>query len=683
MTAPPTPPVAKRVPHVHQRHAGPVEDPWHWLRNRDDPDTIAYLEAENAWADAWFGPLEPVVDEVYGEILRRTRLTDTSAPVPWGPFVYLTRTVEGLDYPVHVRRPRDGGGEQVILDENAEAAGHGYHALGAFEVSPSHRLLAWSVDRDGGERHELRIRDLTTLEDLPDRIAPTSSGAAWSADERWVFYTVPDEAMRPYQVWRHPVGTPDASADVLVLTEDDDRFNVGVATSRSGAFVVISIASHTTSEVWVIPTGDPTAPPRLVEPRTPDHEYEVAHWGDRFVIVTNLDAEDFRVVTAPVDDPGRARWTELLPHRPGTRVHGAYAFEDFLVVHEWADALPRLRIVLPDGTTRVLGFDEPVHAVAPGWNPEYRTDRYRFTYESLVTPETTIEEHVATGARTVVKVEEVLGGHDPSRYTTRREWAPAADGTLVPIDIAHRADLPLDGTAPLLLTAYGSYEVSLAPWFSIPRLSLLDRGVVFALAHPRGGGELGRRWYLDGKLRAKRNTFTDTIACVEHLVRIGVAAPDRVVVRGGSAGGLLVGACITMRPELFAGAVAEVPFVDVVTTMYDETLPLTIPEWEEWGNPNDPGDEAYLASYSPYDQTVPARYPALLVTAGLNDPRVSYHEPAKWVAKLRAVGQGDRPVLLRTELGAGHGGPSGRYDAWRDEARIIAFVLWAAGVVSR
>ena len=678
---PPEPPRAKRVPVTVPRHAGAVVDDYAWLRHRDDPDTIPYLEAENAWSDAWFEPLAPLREELFQEIKRRTQETDLSVPVPKGPWRYYTRTEEGRSYPIHARAADPDGPEQVLLDENIEAEGHEFFALGAFDVSPGHGRLAWSLDVDGGEEFTMRVRDLATGADLPDTIERTYYGSAWSADGRHLFYVKPDAAMRPYQVWRHEIGTP-AADDVLVFQEDDERFFVEIELTRSEAFIVIAVESKTTTEAWVLPAGDATAALRVVARREPGHEYHLDHQGDRFVILTNLDAEDFRVVTAPVAEPGTDRWTELVAHEPGRRITSVDAFAGHLVLYEWAAGMQQLRILFDDGSDRALAFDEPVHSVEPGANAEYRTTRFRFDYESLVTPPSVYDEDVRTGERRLLKQTPVLDGFDPKQYDTARTWAVAPDGAQVPVDLVWRRGLERDGTAPLVLYGYGSYEYSMPPWFSVARLSLLDRGVVWALAHPRGGGELGRQWYLHGKLLEKRSTFTDLIAVAEHLVAERWAAPDKIAIRGGSAGGLLVGAAMEMRPDLFAAVVAEVPFVDVVNTMHDETLPLTVTEWEEWGDPRLPEYEDYMASYAPYENVAPVAYPALFVTAGLNDPRVSYHEPAKWVARLRAVGAGDAPLLLHTELGAGHRGPSGRYDAWREEARTLAFLLQVLGAVN-
>jgi len=666
------PPIAKRVDHYWERPTGRAHDPWAWLRDRDDADTIAYLQAENTFADAWFAEHGSLVDTVFDEIRSRVQETDLGAPVRKGPWWYVTRTEEGQSYPIHCRgTARERAAEVVLLDENTEAAGHEYFSLNAFDISPDHRLLAWSSDVDGSEMYTLRIRDLGTGTDLPDTLEDTTwGGTAWSADSSVVFYVTADEQMRPCTVWRHRLGTAQ-SDDVVVFDEPDERFYVGIDLTRSGEWIVIESASKTSSEVWLIPADEPQQPARVVVPRRPDVEYSVDHWGDSWVVLTNLEATDFRVMSAPAADP--AAWTELIAHRAGRRITSVEAFAEHLVIHEWADAQPRLRIVFRDGTERFIDGAQEPHDLELDANPEWDTSSVRFTMQSLTRPLTVYSADVHTGERTELKRTPVPGV-DLSAYTSTRHWATAADGAKVPVDIVHRADLAAGG-APLVVYAYGSYEASTPPWFSVARLSLLDRGVVWALAHPRGGGELGREWYLQGRLLHKRNTFDDTIACVQHLTHHGIAAADRVAIRGASAGGLLVGACVTRHPAMFRAAVAEVPFVDVVTTMSDPSLPLTVTEWEEWGDPRSEEFAEYILSYSPYDNTGPGEYPALLVTAGLNDPRVGFHEPAKWVAKLRTVNAGSGPLLLRCEMGAGHGGPSGRYDAWRDEARILSFLL--------
>ena len=676
-----SPPIAKQVPHTWSRPTGDVADPWAWLRDRDDPDTVAYLGAENAYAQAWLASHEQTVQTVFDEIKSRVQETDVAVPVRKGDWWYTARTVEGLDYAIHCRgTSRDTAGEFVLLDENVEAAGLDYFSLGLFEIRPDHSLAAWSSDVDGSELFTVRFRDLATGADLPDRLEGTSAwgGAAWTLDGSEFFYMMPDEMMRPFQVWRHAMGTAQAD-DVLVLHETDERFYLGIDLCRSERWIVLESASKTTSEAWLLRSDRPHDELLRVRGRTDGLEYSIDHWGNRFVVLTNLDAEDFRVMTAPEDDPGT--WTELLPHVPGQRIIGIEPFATHLVVHEWSHAQQRIRIVRSDGdgdgdgdAVQALDLGDEPHELELDANPEWHTTTLRYGYQSFTMPASVFALDLASGERTLLK-QTPTPNVDLTRYEASREWATAPDGTLVPVDVVRRRGAVADGTAPCLVYGYGSYEASMPPWFSVARLSLLDRGWTWALVHPRGGGELGRRWYTDGKLLNKRNTFTDTIACVEHVRDLGWAAADRIVLRGGSAGGLLVGACMTLRPDLFRAVLAEVPFVDVVTTMSNPSLPLTITEWEEWGDPRDEPFASYMLGYSPYDNAVAGTYPALLITAGLNDPRVSYHEPAKWCAKLRSLRTDDAPQLLRTEMGAGHGGPSGRYERWRDEAIVLTFAL--------
>lgn len=673
--APPQPPVAPTKPHTWSRPTGAVDDPYAWLATRDDPDTVAYLEAENAFAAQWFAPHADTVDTVFAEIRSRTQETDTGVPSRHGDWWYVTRMEEGKAYPIWCRgRSADTASDTVILDGNVEAEGHDFFDIRAVESSPDHRHLAWNSDIDGSERYRVRVRDLDTGDDLPDELADTSSwgGLAWSARSDTVLYARHDDQMRPFQIWRHLVGS-DPRDDVMIVEEADERFFLSVGLTRSEKWIVIHSGSQTSSEALVVPADRPDAEPTLVRGRQPDVEYEVDHWGDRFVVLTNLDAEDFKVVTVPVSDP-TGEWTELVAATPGRRITAAEPFAGHLVVHEWDRAQQRLRAFGRDRSVTVVDTGDEPHELSLAANPMYDTTVVRFSYQSLTTPASVYDHDLATGER-ILRKRLPTPGVDLHAYRSTRYWAPAPDGTEVPVDVVHHVDTPLDATAPLVVYGYGSYEVALPPWFSVPRLSLLDRGVVWALVHPRGGGELGRRWYLDGKLLNKENTFTDTIAAAEHLVAERVADPQRLAVRGGSAGGLLVGACVTKRPDLWAAAVAEVPFVDVVTTMSDPSLPLTVTEWEEWGDPRSEPYASYMLGYSPYDRTTSAPYPAMFVTAGLNDPRVSYHEPAKWVARLRQVNTSDRPIVMRCEMGAGHSGPSGRYEAWKDEARVIAFLL--------
>ena len=675
--APLSAPRAPERPHTWVRPTGPVDDPYAWLRDRDDPATLTYLEAENDYAEAWFEPRRELIETVFEEIKSRVQETDVSVPVPHGEWWYVTRTVEGQDYPIFCRgRTIDTSAETVMLDANVEAGDREYFDVHAVDASPDHSLLAWSSDVDGGERYTLRVRDLDTGTELADELTGTSSwgGTAWSADGHWLFYARPDEQMRPHEIWRHRLGTAPA-ADVLVAREDDERFNLSVRLTRSERWIIVTAQSRTTSEVRIIPAGEPTVEPTLVRPRTPEVEYDVDDWGDRLLVLTNLDAPDFRVMTAAATAPDD--WSELIAHEAGRRITAVEPFAGHLAVHEWRDAQPRVRIVGRDGGEHVLDVTEEPHDVELGANAEWATSVLRITSQSLTQPPRVWDVDVNTGER-VLRKQTPTPGVDLELYTSARLWATAPDGTPVPVDVVRHVDTPVDATAPAVVYGYGSYEASLPPWFSVARLSLLDRGALWALVHPRGGGELGRQWYLDGKLLTKRNTFTDTIAATEQLVADGWADPTRLGLRGGSAGGLLVGACINLRPDLYRSAVAEVPFVDVVTTMSDASLPLTANEWEEWGDPRTEPWASYMATYSPYDNVSAADYPALYITAGLNDPRVSYHEPAKWTAKLRSVGAGDdapRPLLLRTEMGAGHAGPSGRYDAWRDEARTLTFLL--------
>ena len=693
----PTPPAAPRRPHPLTAHGDERVDDWYWLRSddRDDPEVLALLEAENAHVAAALAHTDRLQADLFAEMKARIKETDLSVPYRKGERWFYSRTEEGQQYPFLCRTAQDPGtdlvagqpvpGEEVLLDLNALAGDRDYFALGAYDLAPAQDLLLYSTDHDGSERYTMRVRDLRTGADLDDVIPDTTYGTAWAGDAT-CFYVRPDEMERPFQVWRHEVGTA-PTEDVLVYQEDDERFFVSVGLSLTEAWIHINSGSKVTTEELLIPAADPTRAPLVVQPREQDVEYDVTHAptptdGDRFVILTNADgAVNFALVVARLDALGREHWTELVPHRPDVKLEGVSAFEHHLVRYERREGVRRIIVMPYDGSPeRELGMPEPVYDTGPATNAEFATAALRFSYTSLVTPTTVFEEDLASGARTVLKATEVLGGHDPADYVTGRLWATAHDGTRVPISYVHRADVALDGTAPCLLYGYGSYEASIDPGFSSLRLSLLGRGFVFAIAHVRGGGEMGRPWYDDGKLRHKRNTFTDFIAAAEHLVAEGYTSPDRLAARGGSAGGLLMGAVTNLRPDLFAAVVAEVPFVDCLTTILDETLPLTVTEWEEWGNPvADPDVYAYMKGYSPYDNVTAQAYPAVLATAGLNDPRVSYWEPTKWVQALRAATTSGRPIYLKTELGAGHQGPSGRYDAWKDEAFVFAFLLDALG----
>jgi oligopeptidase B len=712
-----TPPLAERRSHTLERVGGPVDDPYHWMRDREDPAVTAYLEAENAYAASHLDALEGLIGTVFEEIRGRVEEDDASAPTFRKGWAYYRRTLEGKQYPIHCRRPVPGDlvgvdladlplelrrpvdpldppdDEVVMLDENVEAEGHEHFNVGGLSISPSGRYAAWLVDTTGAEVFEIRIRDLETGRDTGEIVPKAGYSLAWYEDDAAFLYTVTDDAWRAHQIWRHVLGT-DASEDVLVHEETDERFWLGVGRVRSRQHLVIGAGSKITSEVWLLDAHDPSAPPLLVAEREAGVEYDLDHdpVRDRLVITTNAGgAEDFAVVTAgvpTVEDPGaaaRARWQPLVPHRPGIRVEGVACFADHLVIAERTEARTQVRLLDPDtGEGDRLEVAEEVAVVGVGANPEYGTRTLRYAYGSMTTPMQVVDVRLdghrpQLDTKQVVKQQRVRGGYDRDHYVSWRAWATADDGTRVPISLVRHVDTPLDGSAPCLLYGYGAYEISLDPSFSPARLSLLDRGAVFAVAHVRGGGEMGRRWYEDGKFAAKPNSFSDFVACADHLVAEGVTSRDRLVIRGGSAGGLLIGGVLNLRPDVAAVAVAEVPFVDVVTTMSDPSIPLTVIEYDEWGDPTQPEFAEVMASYSPYDNVRPEPYPALLVTAGLNDPRVQYWEPAKWVAKLRATTTGGGPFLLKTQMGAGHGGRSGRYDAWRDEAEVLAFALTRTG----
>jgi oligopeptidase B len=684
------PPRAKRVRHERTHHGDTVVDDYAWLAGKDDPDTLSYLAAENAYTTRATAHLAPLREAIFSEIKDRTRETDLSVPTRKGGYWYYVRTIAGAQYGIHCRRevrpdevdPPDTGegtplpGEHVLLDGNELARGHEFFAIGTFEVSPDGRWLAYAVDVAGNERFTLRIRSLETGELLPDEIPDTFYGVAWSADASALFYLTVDDAWRPYRVGRHQIGTPVAT-DGIVYEETDERFWVGVSLTRSEQFIMIDSHSSVTSEVRVLPAGDPTAPPVVVAPRRQGVEYHVEHdaTGGRFLILHNDGAEDFALAATPAAEPGV--WQPLIDHSPGTRLEAVDAFADHLVISLRRDGLTGLRVfpLTGGGEVHEVAFPEPIYWVGLEANPEYHTGSVRLQYTSLVTPVSIYDYQLARRELVLRKRTPVLGGYEPGQYEQRREWAVADDGVGVPISLVCRKGTPRDGSAPCVLYGYGSYEHSTDPSFSVPRLSLLDRGVIFAVAHVRGGGELGRRWYEGGKLLAKRNTFADFVACARHLVKTAWTAPDRTVARGGSAGGLLMGAVANLAPEEFAGIVAQVPFVDPLNSILDPSLPLTVTEWEEWGNPLESAKVyAYIKSYAPYENVADLPYPPILAVTSLHDTRVLYHEPAKWIAKLRAVAPAGR-YLLKTEMGAGHGGRSGRYDSWREESFVLAWIL--------
>ncbi|MBB4738392.1 oligopeptidase B [Actinoplanes octamycinicus] len=686
--SPAGPPAARQAPSERSHHGDTVTDEYAWLMNKEDPATIAYLEAENAWTEAATAHLAGLRETVFQEIKGRTQETDLSVPTRKGGHWYYTRTEEGKQYSIHCRVPVRPGetappmgdarpGEEVLLDGNLLAEGKDFFALGTFDVSPDGNWLAYSTDFDGDERFTLRVKDLRSGEVLADEIPDAFYGSAWSADGSVLFYITVDEAWRPDRVHRHVIGRP-AAEDVVVHHETDERFWVGVELTRSEKFIVIDAQSKITSEVRVIPADDPGAAPVVIAERQQGVEYQIEHHGHRFLILHNRDAEDFALASTSVDAPGE--WVELIPHQPGTRLESVDAFARHIVISLRKDGLTGLR-VMGDGSTDTydMEFPEPLYSVGLSGNPEYDTASVRITYTSLVTPDSVYDVDLVTRTMTLRKQKPVLGGYSPADYEQFREWAHAPDGTRVPVSIVARKGVVRDGSAPAVLYGYGSYEHSIDPYFSIARLSLLDRGVVYAIAHVRGGGEMGRRWYEDGKMLAKRNTFTDFVACAEALIRNRWTSADRLVARGGSAGGLLMGAVANLAPETFAGILAEVPFVDPLTSILDPSLPLTVTEWEEWGNPLESAEVyAYMKSYSPYENVAKLPYSKILAVTSLNDTRVLYHEPAKWIARLRATAP-EGHFLLKTEMGAGHAGPSGRYDSWKEEAFNLAWILDTIG----
>ncbi|WP_292834815.1 S9 family peptidase [Microbacterium sp.] len=688
------PPVAPARPITRIHHGDEVVDDYEWLRAKDDPEVIDYLNAENAYTDARTAALAPLRGRIFREIKSRTLETDLSVPTREGAWWYYGRSVEGQQYGIHCRAPLadhsdwtppelspgiDVPGEQVLLDGNVEAEGLEFFSLGSFDVSADGALLLYGVDSEGDERYTLRMRDLTTGEDLPDVIEQTSSGAVFSPDGGFVVYTTVDEAWRPDTVWLHEIGTA-ASEDARLFHEPDERYWVGAGFTRSRRYLVIEVGSSITSEEYLVDSADLLSTPRTIWPRREGVEYSATHavveGEDVLYILHNDDALDFELVRVPAADPGGAR-DVVLAHEPGRRLLDVSAFRDWGVVSYRRDGLARVGMLdYASGRVDELDFAEELYSAGAADNPEWAPPVLRLGYGSFVTPGTVYDYAVATGELLLRKRQPVLGGYDPADYAQTRAWATASDGVRVPISLVWKTSFgtPGDAPRPLHLYGYGSYEHSIEPGFSVARLSMLDRGVVFAIAHVRGGGEMGRRWYEEGKLGRKRNTFTDFVACAQMLVDDGFTTPAQMVAEGGSAGGLLMGAIANLAPELFAGILADVPFVDALTTILDPSLPLTVIEWDEWGDPlHDPDVYAYMKSYTPYENVRPGvEYPRILAMTSLNDTRVYYVEPAKWVARLRSVGA---DALLKCEMVAGHGGVSGRYNAWHQRAFELAWLL--------
>jgi oligopeptidase B len=706
----PTPPIARKEHKETALHGTVLIDDYAWLRDKENPEVTAFLEAENAYAEAVMAPLNGLRGQLYDEMLSHIKQTDVSVPFRDGDWWYITRTEEGLQYAIHSRKPAtaneipgapgpdfrtwetekanapDREKEQVILDGNQLAEGHAFFAFGATDVTSDGRWLAYTTDTTGFRQYTLHIKDLETGETLAGEVERVGS-VVWAADNRTLFYTVEDEEQkRQYQLWRHTLGTPH-SADLLVYQDHDERFNLAAGRTRDGKFIVMESASHITTECWVLPSSEPEGQFTIISPRRDDHEYSIDHRSGLWFIRTNDRGRNFRLVTAPVATPGSEHWTELIPHRDGVMIEEIDLFASFFVACEREDGLPRLRLwrFAGDGPEAAkageISFPEPAYSAHPHVNRIFDTPTFRYGYQSLVTPSSVYEYDVATGLSTLLKQLEIPGGFDRTLYSSERVHASAPDGVKVPVSLVYRKDKREPGRNPLYVYGYGSYGYSLPLSFSSNRLSLLDRGVVMAYAHIRGGGDLGEPWHDSGKMLVKRNTFTDFIAAIEHLTAVNYGDPTRVAIEGGSAGGLLMGAVVNMRPELFRAVLSHVPFVDVMNTMLDASLPLTVPEYEEWGNPNEEAYFRYMLSYSPYDNLRAASYPAMLVKTSLHDSQVMYWEPAKYVAKLRTLKTDDNPLLLVTNMQAGHGGASGRYDYLKEIALDYAFLLRELGLV--
>ncbi|HTR81915.1 MAG TPA: S9 family peptidase [Bacteroidota bacterium] len=672
------PPVAKIAPKTDAIHGDVRIDNYSWLREKNSPDVVSYLEAENSYTESVMKPTEALQAKLYKEILDRTKQTDLSVPYKFGDYWYYTRTIEGNQYPIYCRkRGSMSAEEEITLDLNALSAGHKFLGLGLYKISDDGNLLAYSLDTTGFRQYRCAIKDIRTGKILQDEIGDVASGE-WAADNKTFFYVKEDEAKRPFRLYRHVLGK---TADELLFEEKDELYRIWVGRSSDYKYIFLNSESSITSEAHYVPSDRPDGQfIRLLERET-GHEYSVDHRDGLFYIRTNKGAKNFRLVTAPVAAPQPSYWKELVPHRRDVELEGISLFKNYAVFSERREALNFLRVYdFRTGHTREIEFPEPVYSAFPSQNPEFDTTKFRYTYQSFITPNSVFEYDMESGESVLLKQTEILGGYDPGAFISERTWAKAPDGVKVPVSIVYKKGIKRDGSNPMLLYGYGSYGISIPVFFSIPRLSLLERGVVYALAHIRGGGDLGEEWRDDGKMMKKKNTFTDFIACAEHLIRERYTSKDRLAIEGGSAGGLLVGACLNMRPDLFKAAHLAVPFVDVVNTMLDATLPLTVGEYLEWGNPNVKEEYDYMKSYCPYTNIEAKKYPDILITASLNDSQVMYWEPAKYTAKLRSMKTDSNLLLLKTNMGAGHGGASGRYDAFKEQAFVNAFLLSEFGI---
>jgi oligopeptidase B len=680
-------PQAKRIPHPMTTHGETRNDEFYWLRNREDPDTIAYLEAENQFLET-HGPSKELQETLYQEMFARIKQVDLEVPVKHGPFWYYSRTVEGKQYRVHCRKRAnlradlEAATEEVLLDLNTMAEGLEYLRLSLTRISPDHSILAYSLDTDGSSNNTIYFKNLSTDETLPDQISKTESYGSliWAADNRTVFYARMDDMHKPFELWRHTLGTP-SSNDVMLFRETDETFSIFLHKTQDGQYLLMRTASKITAEIHYLQADDPHGTWQVFRPRERGIEYSLEHSRERFLVMTNENAINFKLMSAPVENPSEQNaqhegWQELIAHRNDSLLEWMIPFKNHLVLYGREAGLTKLW--LQDFTTnqiRPLEFGDVNANVWPEDNDEFDTSVLNVGYSSLVTPRTVLEINLETNTQTVLKQSEVEGGYDPSRFESKRTWVTARDGERIPVSLVAKRGVLEAGPAPTMLYAYGSYGIPMDPGFSSNRLSLLERNMVYAIAHIRGGNEMGRTWYEAGKLKHKLNTFTDFIDCAEHLIQNGITSSDQLAVNGVSAGGLLMGAITNMRPDLFTAMIANVPFVDVMTTMLDASIPLTTLEYDEWGNPNLETDYQYMRAYSPYDNVEAKAYPHLLVTTGLNDPRVAYWEPAKWVAKLRTMKTNHNDLFLHTNMGAGHGGASGRFDQLREIALEYAFIL--------
>jgi oligopeptidase B len=674
-----SPPLAKKMPHTTEIHGYTLKDDYFWLREKTNPEVIKYLEEENAYTEETMKPTKELQETLYKEILGHIKQTDLSVPSRIGDYYYYSRTQEGKQYPYMCRKKGSlDANEEVLLDLNKLAEGKTFLGLGAYSVSDDGALLAYSTDTTGYRQFTLHVKDLRTGQTLNENIERAGS-AVWANDNKTLFYTTEDAvSKRSDKFWRHVVST---DKNDLLYEEKDELFDVGAGRSLDKKVIFLASYAKTSREYRFVPADNPTGTFKVILPRQKEHEYDVDHYNGQFYITTNKDAKNFRVVTAPLLDSSEKNWKPFIPHNPKVKIDGITTFANHLVVSEKEGGLNYLRVIdMKTQKSHRITTDESDYALFLSSNPEFNTTTVRFSYQSMVTPSTVYDYDMGTRQRKLLKQQEVLGGYDAKNYEARRVWSVSRDGTKVPISLVHRKGVKQDGTAPMMLYAYGSYGASMAPTFSTARLALLDRGVIFAQAYIRGGGEFGEEWREQGRMMNKLNTFYDFIDCADYLVKNKYTSSDRLVIQGGSAGGLLMGAVINMRPDLFKAVVAQVPFVDVMNTMLDSSLPLTTSEYQEWGNPNEKAAFDYMLKYSPYDNIAPKNYPALLVQVSLNDSQVPYWEGAKFVARLRTTKTDKNPLLLKINMGAGHGGASGRYDALRETAFTYAFMLWQMGI---